>query len=52
MLLNAFPLQIVADGSAVIVGSAVGHETTAKILSGILRVDVPVAPSGSRGPDY
>lgn len=57
MLINAFPLQIVADGSvlsvraashdearaALAIGSAVGHADTAAVLSAILGVPVPVA---------
>lgn len=57
MLLNAFPLQIVPDGSvlevraaslgeareAVANGSAVGHTDTAALLASILGVAVPVA---------
>ena len=58
MLLNSFPLQIVADGSRVIVnaaslneaveallegGSAIGHQTTADVLTNILGVPVPMA---------
>ena len=56
MLMNAFPLQIVADGSTMIVtsasheearkalfdgGSAVDHATTARLLETILLVTVP-----------
>ena len=57
MLLNAFPLQVVADGSvlsvraashdearaALAAGSAVGHADTAAVLAALLGVPVPVA---------
>lgn len=57
MLLNAFPIQIVADGSAMTVraatldearaalavGSAIGHADTAGLLTTILGAPVPMA---------